>query len=80
MQDIKSYEKSSETLLRLYNFVEMNPIINVALAAKGLRVGYNTAAKNVEILMQLGILQKSNDQLRYRVYNYGKLLQNFQLK
>lgn len=65
--------------MRLYDFVELNPIISVDLVAKRVGVAYNTAAKNVEILQKLGVLQKSNDQLMYRMYSYDKLLQNQQI-
>ncbi len=80
MKNVWSYKKPTETLKRLYDFVELNPIINVDFAAERLGVAYNTAAKNVKILQKLGVLQKSNDQLRYRMYCYDKLLQIFQLK
>lgn len=78
IEDIKSYKKTTQTLMNLYNLVEEKPIINVEQASKMLGIAYNTAAKNIGILQELGILEQSNDQSRYRQYHYERLLQIFQ--
>lgn len=58
--------------------LEEKPIINVEQASKMLGIAYNTAAKNIGILQELGILEQSNDQSRYRQYHYERLLRIFQ--
>lgn len=78
IEDIKSYKKTTKTLMNLYNLVEEKPTINIEQASKILGIAYNTAAKNIGILQELGILEKSNDQSRYRQYHYERLLQIFQ--
>lgn len=77
IEDIKSYKKTTQTLMNLYNLVEKNPIINVDYASKMLGVAYNTASKNIGILQELGILEQGNDQSRYRQYHYDRLLRIF---
>ncbi len=77
IEDIKSYKKTTQTLMNLYNLVEKNPIINVDYASKMLGIAYNTASKNIGILQELGILEQGNDQSRYRQYHYDRLLHIF---
>ncbi len=79
MEKIQSYKKATGTLGHLYAFVEENPVINIEQASKGLGIAYNTAAKYIEILQELGILKKSKEQLRNRLYYYDRLLRIFQL-
>ena len=43
-----------------------------------LGIAYNTAAKNIGILQELGILEQSNNQSRYCQYHYERLLRIFQ--
>lgn len=75
---IRDYKKPTDILMRLYDFVETNPVISVDQASKSLGIAYNTASKNIEILLELGILEKCNSKSRYRSYCYGRLLRNFQ--
>ncbi len=42
-----------------------------------LGIAYNTASKNIGILQELGILEQSNEQSRYRQYHYDRLLRIF---
>ena len=78
IEDILSYKKTTQTLLNLYNLVEEKPIINIKQATKMLEIAYNTTAKNIGILQELGILEQSYGQSRYRQYHYERLLQIFQ--
>ena len=77
IEDIKSYKRTTQSLMNLYNLVEKNPIINVDYASKMLGIAYNTASKNIGILQELSILEQSNEQSRYRQYHYDRLLRIF---
>ena len=78
IEDIKSYKKTTQTLMNMYHLVEKNPIINVGCASNVLGIAYNTASKNIGVLQKFGILEPSNEQSRYRQYHYDRLLSIFQ--
>lgn len=60
------------------SLLEEKPIINVEQVSKMLGIAYNTVAKNIGILQELGILEQSNNQSRYCQYHYERLLRIFQ--
>lgn len=55
IKNIRSYKKTTETLMHLYAFVKRDPMICIDQASKGLGIAYNTVAKYIEILQELGI-------------------------
>lgn len=77
LQKIKALGKSADKLLRLYGYVEENPVLTINNVAETLNISYNTAAKNVEMLRELKILRQMNAQSRNRIYAYEEFLKCF---
>ncbi len=64
----------SKTLLRLFDYLEKTPIIDVSKTAKELGVAYNTVANMIKRLENLGILQKVGTDKRNRTFAYEDYL------
>jgi Fic family protein len=74
MEKIKALPGRKNSLLRLFNYIERNPIIDIAKTAEILGMQYNTAAKAVEKLVALEILEQVNSFKRNRRFAYNKYL------
>jgi len=66
--------KTRSTVIKLYNFIETNPIIDIGETAKIIEKAYNTTSNAVKELVKLGILIQTNKQDRNRVYVYEDYL------
>lgn len=71
---IKSVPRNQRLLL-LFEYVEKNPIIEIKKTASDLGVAYNTLAKAVMTLIDMGILQESKKHGRTRTFSYEKYLE-----
>lgn len=63
-----------ETMMTLFEYIEVHPIIDIAKTANDLSLSYNTVAANVRRFEDLGILYLVTDQNRNKVYNYKAYL------
>jgi Fic family protein len=66
--------RSEKTALRLYEYIEGSPIIDIGKTAIDLGISYNTAAKAVGHLWDLGILSPPDGARRNRVFAYTEYL------
>ncbi len=66
--------KTKSTLIKLYNFIEIKPIIDIGKTAKIIEKAYNTTSNAIKELVNLGILIQKNKQDRNRVYVYEDYL------
>ena len=66
--------KSSETVRRLFDYIEQYPIIDIKRSAEALGVSYNTISNAVEKLVKAGILKKATNTSRNRVFVYEDYL------
>lgn len=74
---VKNY---CNTLQRLKKepYIEKNPYISVNDISREFGMAYNTAAKYIEILCEMGVLLKTEGQMRYRLFRFDGLLRLFQ--
>lgn len=66
--------KSVKTNMLLLELLRQKPIIDIKETAKELNMAYNTVAKSVVDLQEMGILVQSNNLLRNRCFVYVKYL------
>lgn len=59
---------------KIFLYLEANPIIEIKRTAEALDLSYNTVAKAVSVLEEFGILQKSENAGRTRIYSYAAYL------
>ena len=58
----------------LFNYIEQHPIINIGKTAQALNLSYNTVSALVKKYEHLGILSKTTNKSRNRVYEYTEYL------
>lgn len=71
---IRGLPGRKDTVVKLFNYIERNPIIDIARTSKELGLQYNTVAKAVEKLVSLEILEQVNSFKRNRRFAYTKYL------
>lgn len=71
---IKALPGRKDTVVNLFNYIERNPIIDIAKTSKELGLQYNTVAKAVEKLVALDILEQVNSFKRNRRFAYTQYL------
>ena len=66
--------RSSKTVLKLFTYIEANPIIDINKTATAIGMAYNTVSTAVNSLRELGILVQSEGKNRYRKFSYADYL------
>lgn len=70
-----AFSKRQQTnLLKLFAYIETNPIIDVQKTAAALGLSYNTVSKMVTILVDEGILQQTDKAGKAKIYSYADYL------
>lgn len=67
-------KRQSDTLKKLFTYLEANPIIEVKKTSQALAVAYNTIARAVSVLVEKGILVQSEKSGKTRIYSYSEYL------
>ena len=67
---IEALNGRKDTLFKLLHYIEKNPIIDIAKTAKALGLQYNTIAKAVEKLNNIGLMKETTSFKRNRRYSY----------
>lgn len=67
---LKNSGRSSANNLKLFNYLERNPIIEIGKTAEELGLSFATTSNTVKRLEAMGILIQSNESKRNRVYSY----------
>lgn len=67
-------KRQSDTLKKLFTYLETNPIIEVKKTSQALDVAYNTIARAVAVLVEKGILMQSEKSGKTRIYSYSEYL------
>lgn len=75
ISEIETLGRSAKTMLRVYAYLEVNPIIDIKKTAAALSVSYNTIAKAVGSLMEIGILAQTDNASRNRIFAYTAYLE-----
>lgn len=65
---------SDINIFKLLEYMEQNPMTNIKTAAEGIGLSYNTTAKTVNILLNIGIIRQGNQLSRNRCYVYQKYI------
>ena len=63
----------------VYDFIENKPVFSIKEVAKQTGISYNTAAKAVDMLVELKILIKINEQTRYKLFCYMEYIDIFRM-
>ena len=61
-------------VLKVFNYIESNPIIDIQKTAASLEMSYNTASKIVSLLVEKGILQQTDRSGKARIFSYSEYL------
>lgn len=70
-----AFSKRQQTnLLKLFAYIETNPIIDVQKTAAALGLSYNTVSKVVTILVDEGILRQTDKAGKAKIYSYADYL------
>lgn len=67
-------KRQSDTLKKLFAYLEANPIIEVTKTSQALNMAYNTIARAVAVLEEKGILAQSEKAGKTRIYSYSEYL------
>lgn len=67
-------KRQSDTLKKLFAYLEANPIIEVTKTSQALDMAYNTIARAVAVLEEKGILAQSEKAEKTRIYSYSEYL------
>ena len=62
------------SVLKVFTYLESNPIIDIQKTATALGISYNTVAKAVSILGDNGILEQSDKSGKAKIYSYTEYL------
>jgi Fic family protein len=66
--------RAAKNTLRLLDYLEANPIIEISKTAEALELAFNTTSDAIKRLEEAGILVQSAGQQRNRIYSYEKYL------
>ena len=70
-----AFSKRQQTnLLKLFAYIETNPIIDIQKTAVALGLSYNTVSKMVTILVDEGILRQTDKAGKAKIYSYAEYL------
>ena len=70
-----AFSKRQQTnLLKLFAYIETNPIIDIRKTAAALGLSYNTVSKMVTILVDEGILRQTDKAGKAKIYSYADYL------
>lgn len=67
--------RGAKTAMRLFAYLESNPIIEIQKTAAALDMAFNTVSSAINRLSQAGILHQSNDASRNRIFAYSDYLE-----
>ncbi len=67
-------KRQSDTLKKLFAYLEANPIIEVTKTSQALGMAYNTIARAVAVLVEKGILFQREKAGKTRIYSYSEYL------
>lgn len=72
LEDLSKRQKTN--VLKLFTYLETNPIIDIGKTATALELSYNTVAKAVSILIERGILVQTEKSGKAKIYSYAAYL------
>lgn len=67
-------KRQRTSVLKVFSYLESNPIIDVQKTATSLEMSYNTVSKIVSILVEDGILEQTDKSGKAKIYSYTEYL------
>ena len=67
-------KRQRTSVLKVFSYLESNPIIDIQKTATTLEMSYNTVAKIVSIMIEAGILEQTNKSGKAKIYSYTEYL------
>ena len=67
-------KRQRTSVLKVFSYLESNPIIDIQKTATSLEMSYNTVAKVVSIMVETGILEQTYKSGKARIYSYTEYL------
>ena len=74
IEKLPTTNRRSDNVRRVFDYIEQYPIIDIKRTAADLEVSYNTVSAAVVKLVQTGILRKTTNAARNRVFAYEEYL------
>lgn len=71
---VKNTGKAAKTIMKVFNYLEGSPIIDIKKTSEELGVSFNAASNAVNKLVRLGILKQTENVQRNRVFAYEEYL------
>jgi Fic family protein len=72
---IKNLGRRAKNAMRVFEYLETNPIIEIQKTAKELDMTFNTMSSIVKDLISIGILEQTSEQSRNRTFAYKEYLE-----
>ncbi len=66
--------KSTKTVMKVFNYLESSPIIDIKKTSTSLKLSFNAVSNAVNKLVELGILRQTENVRRSRVFAYEEYL------
>ncbi len=67
--------RSKTTVLKIFKYLEENPIIDIKRTSKALNMSFNAISNGIDILINLNILKQIDKGIRYRIFVYEDYLE-----
>ena len=67
---MSSLGRSKNTALKLLTYLEMNPIIEINKTSRALKLSFKTVSDSIKRMCDMGILEQSAGNQRYRTFSY----------
>lgn len=71
---VKNTGKASKTIIKVFNYLEGSPIIDIKKTSIALKLSFNATSNAVNALMDLKILKQTENVRRSRVFAYEEYL------
>ena len=72
---IKGLGRRAKNAMRVFEYLESNPIIEIQKTAKELDIAFNTISSIVKDLISIGVLEQTSTQSRNRTFAYKEYLE-----
>ncbi|QGZ97447.1 Fic family protein [Mycoplasma sp. NEAQ87857] len=68
-------KRTKETAIKIFNYLEAHPVIDITKTAADLSITYNTASSAINKLKDLAIIKLNKNQERNKVYSYYEYIE-----
>jgi Fic family protein len=75
LEKISNLETSTKSMIKVFEYIEKSPIIDIGRTSAELRISFNTVSEAVNRLVSLGILQRVGETRRGRYFIYKEYLE-----